>query len=89
MAHNAWLCQFLAAVLATPVRRPDNVESTALGAAFLAGTAAGIWPSLADTPSSSNRDAVFEPALAAAERARLIAGWRDAVARTRHRTNVE
>ncbi|MBU1463802.1 MAG: glycerol kinase GlpK [Alphaproteobacteria bacterium] len=89
MAHNAWLCQFLADVLATPVRRPDNVESTALGAAFLAGTAAGIWPSLADTPSSSNRDAVFEPALAAAERARLIAGWRDAVARTRHRANVE
>ncbi|MEJ2458252.1 MAG: glycerol kinase GlpK [Novosphingobium sp.] len=89
MAHNAWLCQFLADVLATRIRRPDNVESTALGAAFLAGTAVGIWPSLARTPSSSSRDAVFEPALADAERARLMAGWRDAVARTRHRLPAE
>lgn len=82
MAQNDWLCQFLADVLATPISRPANVESTALGAAFLAGTSAGLWPSLAETPAAGH-GADFEPALAPAEREELLDGWRNAVSRTR------
>ncbi|HVV93549.1 MAG TPA: glycerol kinase GlpK, partial [Hyphomicrobiales bacterium] len=47
MAANDWLCQFLADVLGLPVERPRNVETTALGAAMLAGVATGVWPGLA------------------------------------------
>ncbi|MGE8135665.1 glycerol kinase GlpK [Novosphingobium subterraneum] len=83
MAQNGWLCQFLADVLATPVSRPANVEATALGAAFLAGTAVGIWPSLAEAPSAAEQDARFAPAFAPNDRARLLEGWRDAVSRAR------
>lgn len=84
MTQNAWLCQFLADVLTTRITRPANVESTALGAAFLAGSAVGLWPSLARTPYFSEQDTMLEPALANDERARLISGWRDAVAKARH-----
>lgn len=83
MAQNDWLCQFLADVLALPISRPANVESTALGAAFLAGTSAGIWSSLAKVPAPDH-DADFEPTLDQSDRARLLGGWRDAVARARH-----
>ncbi len=82
MAQNDWLCQFLADILATPVSRPANVEATALGAAFLAGTSAGIWQSLAQTPTSAH-GADFEPGLEPCERERLLGGWRDAVSRAR------
>ncbi|MEA3390935.1 glycerol kinase GlpK [Sphingobium sp. CCH11-B1] len=83
MAQNDWLCQFLADVLALPISRPANVESTALGAAFLAGTSAGIWSSLAKVPAPDH-DADFEPTLDQSDRACLLGGWRDAVARARH-----
>lgn len=83
MAQNGWLCQFLADVLATPVSCPANVEATALGAAFLAGTSTGVWPSLADAPGATKRNADFAPKLDPVERARLLHGWRDAVARAR------
>ena len=46
MAANAWLCQFLADILRVPVERPQNLETTALGAAFLAGLATGVWDGL-------------------------------------------
>src|SRR5438309_6818381 len=46
MAANAWLCQFLADMLQVQVERPENLETTALGAAFLAGLATGVWPGL-------------------------------------------
>lgn len=82
MAQNDWLCQFLADILAIPVSRPANVEATALGAAFLAGTSAGIWPSLAQTPTAVH-GADFKPALEPVERERLLDGWRDAVSRAR------
>lgn len=82
MAQNDWLCQFLADILASPISRPANVEATALGAAFLAGTSAGIWPSLAQTPTAVH-GADFKPALEPVERERLLDGWRDAVSRAR------
>ena len=83
MAANDWFCQFLADMLAIPVERPANVETTAAGAAFLAGMAVGAWSGPADVAASWREERLFTPKMAAAERASLAAGWRDALARTR------
>ena len=83
MVANDWFLQFLADVLDIPVERPDNVESTVLGAAYLAGYQAGIVTSPADIGNLWRRDALFEPRMQAAQRARLLEGWRDAVRRVR------
>jgi glycerol kinase len=82
MAANDWLCQFLADVLQAPVERPAGVETTALGAAFLAGLATGVWPGLEALSATWALERRFEPRMAAAERSTLIAGWKDAVQRT-------
>ena len=83
MVQNDWFLQFLADVLDTPVERPDNVESTVLGAAYLAGYQAGIVTSPAAIGDLWQRDALFEPAMDTAQRDRLLQGWRDAVGRVR------
>jgi glycerol kinase len=82
MAANDWLCQFIANILAVPVERPVNLETTALGAAFHAGLATGVWSGLDDLPDTFAEARRFEPRMAGAERERLVAGWKDAVART-------
>jgi len=82
MAANDWLCQFLADILRMPVERPANLETTALGAAFHAGLATGVWSGLDDLPGASAEAERFEPNMSEGERERLVAGWRDAVART-------
>jgi len=82
MAANTWLGQFLADVLQIPVERPQNLETTALGAAFLAGLATGVWDDLLTLERTWKQRDSFTPAMAAERRERLIAGWRDAVART-------
>jgi glycerol kinase len=82
MAANAWLCQFLADILQTPVERPQNLETTALGAAFLAGLSTGAWPDLGAIAKLWKRRDRFEPKMPAERRERLVAGWRDAVTRT-------
>jgi glycerol kinase len=81
MTANRWLCQFLADILEVPVERPANLEATALGAAFHAGLATGVWTSLADLPAAARSDR-FAPRMGSAERERLIGGWKDAVRRT-------
>jgi glycerol kinase len=83
MVANGWFLQFLADVLDAPVERPDNVESTVLGAAYLAGFQAGMFASLADIGSLWRCDARFEPAMDASTRERLLDGWREAVRRVR------
>ncbi len=83
MVANNWFLQFLADVLDIPVERPDNVESTVLGAAFLAGVQAGVFDSLTDIGNLWKRDAIFEPAMQATQRERLLEGWNDAVRRVR------
>ncbi len=83
MARNDWLMQFLADMLGTPVERPAVTETTALGAAFLAGLGAGLYASLDDVAAHWSAQARFDPALDAAARNRLLAGWRDRVARVR------
>ena len=82
MAANGWLCQFLADILQIPVERPRNLETTALGAAFFAGLATGVWPDLDALAKTWQRRDAFQPAMAAEPRDTLIAGWRDAVAKT-------
>ena len=81
MAANDWLCQFLADMLETPVERPVTVETTALGAAFLAGMATGVWADLDAIARTWQLDRRFTPSMAAEQRRRMIEGWRQALAR--------
>ncbi len=85
MVANDWFLQFLADVLDIPVERPDNVESTVLGAAFLAAYRSGVVSGAEATSSLWQRDALFEPSMSADLRERLLGGWTDAVERVRAR----
>ena len=78
---NDFLMQGQADVLGAPVVRPNNVESTALGAAYFAGLAVGFWESREKLRSSSA--VVFRPAIEYAERQQRLEGWRAAVRRAR------
>jgi glycerol kinase len=80
MSANDWLCQFLADILEVPVERPSNLETTALGAAFLAGIGVGLWSGPDEVAALTGTAARFEPLMDAAERARLVEGWRKALA---------
>ncbi len=82
MAANDWFCQFLADVLEAPVERPAELETTALGAAFLAGIATGVWRDLAAVGAIWQRQALFQPRMDAARRATLLKGWQQALRRT-------
>jgi glycerol kinase len=79
MATNDWFAQFLANMLGLPVERPGNHETTALGAAYLAGLTTGIWPDMASLDGLAQDPKRFEPAMDAKERADLLHGWQNAV----------
>ncbi|MCA1586145.1 MAG: glycerol kinase GlpK [Acidobacteria bacterium] len=81
-AANGLLLQFQADMLGVPVRRPVVRETTALGAAYLAGLAVGYWQGLDDVRRNWALDREFAPAMAHAERERLYAGWKKAVTRS-------
>ena len=81
MAANDWLCQFLADLLHVPVERPEHLETTALGAAFLAGLAVGVWRDQAELAALPRATRRFDPAMAGDMRAALLAGWRTALRR--------
>ena len=74
--------QSLADILGAPVDRPKVLETTALGAAWLAGMRAGLYPGRADFARTWSLDRRFEPAMDATLRDAKYAGWRDAVQRT-------
>jgi len=80
--ENGWLMQFQADVLGIPVIVPEVPETTALGAAYLAGVATGLWTE-ADTRAKWREAVRYEPRMEAAERGRLIADWARAVERSR------
>jgi glycerol kinase len=80
---NDPLMQRLADTVAVPVERPKVTETTALGAAFLAGLHAGLWPSLDALSKTWALDRAVRPAENAASRDRRYAGWKDAVRRVR------
>ena len=82
MVASDWTMQFLADILDAPVDRPVILETTALGAAWLAGRGAGVWPDMTGFAESWKRDRRFEPKLDSDKRAKKIAAWRDAVRRT-------
>ncbi len=83
MVVNDWLTQFLSDVLKIPVVRPQTVETTALGAAFLAGLQAGVYSSLDDISRLWQSERRFSPAMPVATADQLYSGWREAVARVR------
>jgi glycerol kinase len=73
------LMQFQADLLQTSVVRPTTVETTALGAAYLAGLAVGFWSSVSEIQSIWEKDRVFSPEMSLASRDALAAGWAKAV----------
>ena len=83
MVANDWICQFLADMLNLPVERPKVTETTALGAAYLAGMETGLYPSMDAVTEAWMVDRRFEPAMSDGDRMRLYEGWLDAVRRVR------
>lgn len=82
MSASDWSMQFLSDIIGAPVDRPKVLETTALGAAWLAGMRAGIYPDQAGFAKQWALDRRFEPQMDEATRARRYAGWKDAVKRT-------
>jgi glycerol kinase len=82
MVASDWTMQFLADILGAPVDRPKVLETTALGAAYLAGLKAGLYPPPAQFAKTWKHERRFKPKMRAAERDALYAGWQRAVART-------
>lgn len=76
---NDFLMQFQADIVNTQVHRPKCIETTALGAAYLAGLAAGYWKDLAEIKDNWQMERRFEPAMEAEKRTRLLKGWKRAV----------
>ena len=81
-AANATLLQFQADLLNVTVRRPVVAETTALGAAYLAGLAVGYWKSMDDVAANWALDREFRPAMPKAQSEKLYAGWKRAVGRS-------
>ena len=80
-----WTMQRLADLIDAPVDRPTVLETTALGAAYLAGLGAGVYPAPATFAETWALERRFEPAMPAGVRTRKLAAWQDAVRRTRSR----
>jgi glycerol kinase len=80
---NDFLMQFQADVMGAPVRRPKVLETTALGAAYLAGLASGFWKDRRQIAKNWQEDRYFEPAISAEKREALYSGWLRAVERSR------
>lgn len=83
MAANNWVMQFLADILQLPVERPVVTETTALGAAYLAGLGSGLYKSIEDVSHHWMCDQIVEPDMDASVSGRLYQGWREAVKRVR------
>ena len=82
-SRNEFIMQFQSDLLGIPVVQSESVETTALGAAYLAGLAVGYWEDREELAQNHARGRRFEPQGDAEDTARYLAGWHDAVARTR------
>ena len=82
MSASDWTMQFLADMLGGRVDRPEILETTALGAGYLAGWQAGLYPEPDEFAKTWRRQATFMPSMEESERESRYRGWRDAVART-------
>lgn len=83
MVANNWLLEFMASILNVRVERPTIIETTALGAAYLAGLQVGIYDSLESISHQWQRNASFEPAMTEQSRQQLLQGWQQAIDRVR------
>jgi glycerol kinase len=88
MSASDWTMQFLADMLNARVDRPEILETTALGAGYLAGWQADLYPEPDEFAKTWRRQASFMPSMAASERESRYCGWRDAVARTVMRPEI-
>ena len=82
MVASDWTMQFLSDILDVPVDRPTILETTALGAAWLAGYKAGVWPDMKGFSRRWSLERQFNPSMDATVRRRKLVGWRKAVQRT-------
>lgn len=82
MVASDWTMQCLADILDAPVDRPTNLETTVLGAAWLAGSSVGLWPDMQGFAAAWARDRRFSPEMDPHLRRQKLAGWADAVKRT-------
>ena len=80
-AENSFLLEFLADILGEKVYRPECIETTSLGAAYLAGMATGYWKSMDDIKDNWQIDRIFEPSMEEEKRRTLLEGWHKAVGR--------
>jgi len=85
MVANGWFLQFLSDILNLPVERPVVAETTALGAAFLAGLGAGVYKNLSEIKTFWHLDKAFVPAMNGAVRDDLLKGWEEAISRIKTR----
>jgi glycerol kinase len=76
---NNFLMQFQSDIIGVPVKRPVSIETTALGAAYLAGLATGYWKSREEILENWQISRVFEPVMDASAREQLLNGWKKAV----------
>ena len=83
MVNNNWLCSFLADILNLTVERPQVTETTALGAAFLAGLQVGVYESLAAIERHWKVERKFEPRMETSVRNKLLSGWQGAVVKVK------
>jgi glycerol kinase len=82
-AANNFLMQFQADILGSRIVRPADIETTALGAAYLAGLATGVYKNIGELEQFWKSERVFDPHMKADRREELLAGWKNAVARCR------
>ncbi len=81
MVENNWMCQFLADMTGNIVNRPQIIETTALGAAYLAGLHVGLYQSLQEIEQNWQLSRKFEPNMSEEEKTELYTGWKRAIAR--------
>ena len=86
MVRNDWMCQFLADILDVPIERPANLETTAVGAAYIAGRATGLIDPQFRPAREGGEAARFTPAMDGEVRKAKLARWQDAVAATKRFT---
>ena len=81
MVASDWTMQRLADILQAPIDRPVIAETTALGAAWLAGSRAGVWPDQQGFAENWRLDKHFDPQMDKQQRDKKVAGWNDAIQR--------
>lgn len=84
MVNNKWMCQMLANILDLDIQLPVIIETTALGAAYLAGLQAGLFASTAVLSAMWQQDSLYQPSMDTELRQQLLAGWRNSVNYVNH-----